>query len=121
MVSHFSLSSHVLIVNERTLASARRRTNQVRSNPLADWPTAVRLSQTTRGSNFVKRVNSVEPLRGSIDFGFLVYLRRHRIHHAHAHRVDSSSQVRTDKLESVIDAARMLRTQMKDARGGLIR
>jgi len=37
-----------------------------------------------------------------------------------------SSQVRTDKLQPVIDAAllvaqRVLRTLMKDARGGLIR
>jgi hypothetical protein len=32
-----------------------------------------------------------------------------------------SSQVRTDKLQPVIDAASLLRTLMKDARGSLIR
>jgi hypothetical protein len=31
------------------------------------------------------------------------------------------AKVRTDKLQPVIRAARMLRTLMKDARGGLIR
>jgi Asp-tRNA(Asn)/Glu-tRNA(Gln) amidotransferase C subunit len=44
-----------------------------------------------------------------------------QLHRELAHRIDVSSQVRTDKPQPVIDAASVLQTRMKDARGGLIR
>jgi hypothetical protein len=76
--------------------------------------------RTTRASLEVKQKKSTSRASGSIHI-WTSSSSSYRITACWRVASNSRAKVRTDKLQPVIDAARVLRTLMKDARGGLIR